>query len=252
MHYVNHGTKPEKLKEYHSQFTQKWVDHYLKGRGGKPVDAHWTKDEIREPLIECFEDNCGYCGTSMGKRPSKSGKMIPIGQVDHFLPKSKCPEFVYYWENYIWSCTDCNKAKGDFYEQEMILYPGCKKDMEALELRNNGKYYLKMEFAKNELLQKRYRATCEKTIMNFGIHPNERKAIKDELEYRLSGIITYGDMIRSDVFNKADSKIQSFIKDKYQKTRSNIKQILNSSHYKKMIQSIINKSCKKNQSYLLF
>ena len=34
-----------------------------------------------------------------------------MGEVDHFRPKSKYPELVYQWSNWIFSCHDCNLTK---------------------------------------------------------------------------------------------------------------------------------------------
>ena len=35
----------------------------------------------------------------------------PAGEVDHFRPKTKFPELVYQWSNWVYACRFCNKSK---------------------------------------------------------------------------------------------------------------------------------------------
>ncbi|MEN8218721.1 MAG: HNH endonuclease [Pseudomonadota bacterium] len=199
MHYVKRGTAPKELEQYQKKSTQKWVDYYKNSIGKKPTDSHWTKDEIRHPLVQYFEDNCGYCGIGIGTRRSKvDGKALPIGQVDHFRPKSKCPELVYEWDNLIWSCVNCNDVKGNYYAAESLLFDPCNaEDMQYLELRQDGKYYLKPAFAVDSLLRKRYQATCDNTLINAGERPRERAARKNELENTLNSLEKYYEILQN-------------------------------------------------------
>ncbi len=191
-------------------------------------------------MRECFEDNCGYCGVGMGRRLSESGKMLPVGKVDHFLPKSQCPLYVYYWENYIWCCTDCNETKREYYDPDcMLFYPCDKEDTRMLELRTDGKYCLKNEFDDDEDVIKRYQATCRKTLMNFGVHPKERSAKKNELEILLSGLMGSWNTLRSNDFEDLPPQIKLFIQKNFKELKSRLKHILESSSYKKMIHSIM-------------
>lgn len=239
MHYVTHGQEPEILKKYRDGYTRKWMDHYPNRQGKKPNDNYWTTDEIREPLIQCFEDNCGYCGVGMGRRHSKSGKMIPVGTVDHFLPKSECPQYVYCWENYIWCCMDCNRTKGEYYDPGCMLFDPCnEEDTQVLELRRDGKYYLREEFSDDELLQQRYRITCMKTLMNAGIRPKERSARKNELEILLSELRRTWELSQSGILENFPSEAKALILEGFQKSISLLKQILDGQSDRKMIRSI--------------
>ncbi len=240
MHFVSHGPAPEKLEEYKTNYTQKWVDHYQNKQGPKPSDSYWTKDEIRAPLVRRFEDNCGYCGVGIGERHSKSGRMLPVGEVDHYRPKSKYPSYVYVWENFIWSCTDCNKQKKDYYNSDlMLLYPGDIEDTRILELRRDGKYYLKQEFSDNELLEKRYRKTCRKTLLNSGVRPDERKLLKHIIDGLLKSLPKYWEKLHSDEFQRLPSEWRSIIKERLHDSISLLKEILERKSYRKMIRSMI-------------
>ena len=43
--------------------------------------------------------------------------------MDHFRPKSRFPESVYEWSNWIFACHDCNQAKGDKWPIEGYVDP---------------------------------------------------------------------------------------------------------------------------------
>ena len=98
MHYVDRGRRPLSLEDIRRRYTQRWVNHYCDGRGRLPNDSYWrTYISI---LRNAFHDICGYCETRCR------------GEVDHFRPKAVRPDLVYSWENWVFSCHDCNRAKG--------------------------------------------------------------------------------------------------------------------------------------------
>lgn len=43
--------------------------------------------------------------------------------VEHFRPKSKCPDRAMTWENFLWSCTICNRAKTDDFPTPEPINP---------------------------------------------------------------------------------------------------------------------------------
>jgi len=43
--------------------------------------------------------------------------------VDHFHPKSRFPELVYEWTNWVFSCHDCNHAKANSWPQTGYIDP---------------------------------------------------------------------------------------------------------------------------------
>jgi len=58
-------------------------------------------------LRERFHQKCGYCE----RRFEPPGELQ--SSVDHFRPRSRFPNLVYEWENWVSSCQRCNFTKGD-------------------------------------------------------------------------------------------------------------------------------------------
>ena len=106
MHAVNRGREPAQLERIRSRFTAGWVAHYDHGAGPKPADRHWRK--FQTTLSSKFSDNCGYC------------EECCRGDIDHFRPKSRFPERVYVWSNWILACHFCNNKKGEQWADECI------------------------------------------------------------------------------------------------------------------------------------
>ena len=118
MHFVDRTTTANppiaKLKQLNSQYQQDWAN-YNTARLNKtnPLPSRplskWLHNDIREPLSKLFLKTCGYCGihTDIGAD----------AEVDHFFPTSLDGEaqFVFDWNNYIWSCPSCNRLKGNAY-----------------------------------------------------------------------------------------------------------------------------------------
>lgn len=98
MHWVDRGSAPPGLKRVRTRYTPRWVDHYRHKRGPKPNDSHWRK--FHENLRVVFFSLCAFC------------EELCKGEVDHFRPKSRFPELVYEWSNWLFSCHDCNHMKG--------------------------------------------------------------------------------------------------------------------------------------------
>jgi len=99
MHWVDRGPAPKGIPRYRRRYTQRWVNWYRKGKDRKPTDAYWRK--FHDVLCAAFHGLCAYCEETCK------------GDVDHFRPKSKHPEVVYEWTNWLFVCHDCNNAKGE-------------------------------------------------------------------------------------------------------------------------------------------
>jgi uncharacterized protein (TIGR02646 family) len=112
MHAVDRGEEPPKLKAVRDKYTPRWVRYYREGEGKKPTDDHWRK--FQPDLSDVFSAICGYC-----ERSCK-------GQVDHFRPKSRDPELVYEWSNWILACPTCNQNKGEQWPSGGYVDPGAK------------------------------------------------------------------------------------------------------------------------------
>lgn len=109
MHYVQRSGEPVRLKSIRVRYTQAWIDYYKNGVGSYPTDRRWR--EFTNELGECFTQCCGYCET------------LCKGEVDHFRPKHKYPELVYEWDNWVFSCHDCNQSKLDHWPSCGLLDP---------------------------------------------------------------------------------------------------------------------------------
>ena len=99
MHWVDRGEEPSSLENVRRTHTPKWVAYYREGGGRKPSDVRWQY--FREELEKRFHGICGYC------------EEYVRGEVDHFRPKSKFPELVYEWSNWVFACRSCNASKKD-------------------------------------------------------------------------------------------------------------------------------------------
>ena len=74
--------------------TPPWVGYYRDGVGERPSDTRWR--DFHEELGARFHNICAYC------------EETARGEVDHFRPKSKFPELVYEWSNWVFACHACN------------------------------------------------------------------------------------------------------------------------------------------------
>ena len=99
MHFVERGPEPEGLAPIRSRRTPKWVKFYRDGKGTKPGDHHWRR--FHDAMGEAFSFLCGYCEETCK------------GAIDHFQPKSRFPQRVYEWSNWVFACHDCNHSKHD-------------------------------------------------------------------------------------------------------------------------------------------
>lgn len=98
MHTVTRGPEPGGLGTVRDKYTPRWVRYYRDGAGNKPSDSKWRR--FHRDLWNVFLGNCGYC-----EQECK-------GEVEHFRPKSRFPERVYEWKNWVLACHVCNNMKG--------------------------------------------------------------------------------------------------------------------------------------------
>ena len=110
MHWVDRGPEPGGLGHIRQVYTPRWIRYYRNGVGTKPTDSRWG--DFRGELKQRFSRICGYCEEPGGR-----------GEVDHFRPKSRFPESVYEWSNWILACHDCNQAKGDKWPEDGYVDP---------------------------------------------------------------------------------------------------------------------------------
>ena len=109
MHYVPKGKEPAGLASVRAKCTPRWVDYYKHHLGKEPKDSHWRR--FAEALGDEFHDLCGYC-----ERECK-------GEVEHFRPKKRYPHKVYRWDNWVFACPACNRAKGEKWPKTGYIFP---------------------------------------------------------------------------------------------------------------------------------
>ena len=106
MRWVDRGKPPRGLGQIKLEKTLQWIAFYRDGVGARPNDASWRL--FRSELSSRFSGICGYC------------EERDRGEVDHFKPKSKFPELVYEWTNWVFACHTCNSI----YKREKWPQPG--------------------------------------------------------------------------------------------------------------------------------
>ena len=106
MRWVDRGPAPSGVAHYTRTYTHLWVRYFQQGIGARPSQHnYWTI--FAADLRERFNEKCGYCE----RRFEPVGEFSP--SVDHFRPRSRFPQLVYQWENWVSSCQRCNFAKAD-------------------------------------------------------------------------------------------------------------------------------------------
>lgn len=115
MHWVDRGAEPHGLEAVRLQYTQEWVER----KRGRRLSSRWG--QFHEDLCKAFSGLCGYC--------EESGK----GEIDHFIPTSKCPSLVYEWSNWVFSCHDCNQKKSNKWPDGGYIDPCAVDESERPE-----------------------------------------------------------------------------------------------------------------------
>jgi uncharacterized protein (TIGR02646 family) len=68
----------------------------------------------KEALRKSTSGKCMYCESKI--------EHISSAHVEHIKPKAKFPEFKFVWENLGFSCENCNKKKGDKYDEDTPFF----------------------------------------------------------------------------------------------------------------------------------
>ncbi|MCH7813832.1 MAG: TIGR02646 family protein [Planctomycetes bacterium] len=116
MHAVKRSPEPPGLSKVRDKHTPRWVTYYNHGRGKKPSDSKWR--DFHKAVSEMFFGLCAYC--------EENDK----GEVDHFRPKSRFPDQVYRWDNWVLACHTCNNKKSDRWPPGGYIDP-CAKSRSA-------------------------------------------------------------------------------------------------------------------------
>ncbi len=109
--------KPTILKEKESEWAAEY-QRFINGDENVPKVAkfRYRHPDIKAALREEAFDKCIYC-------ESKISHVFP-GETDHILPISKRPDKAVEWENLAYVCTECNREKSNYYdENEPLINP---------------------------------------------------------------------------------------------------------------------------------
>ncbi len=97
--------EPLLLKEKKEYWKQK-----VREVGSEYYKTKYRERSIKKILLEETHDKCVYC-------ESKIGHNTP-GDVEHKVPVSVKEEGRFEWRNLTIACTECNRRKNDYYDQE--------------------------------------------------------------------------------------------------------------------------------------
>ena len=96
---------------------QEWTSEYLKGLRSDSLTNtqrfRYRHKDIKETLRAETHDKCAYC-------ESKISHIHP-GETDHILPISRRPDLCVTWSNLTYVCSECNRRKSDYYDEEEPL-----------------------------------------------------------------------------------------------------------------------------------
>jgi uncharacterized protein (TIGR02646 family) len=106
---VNRTLKPAILE----QNATSWTANYLNAKKEfkqnpspenkklvETTEKKYNHETVKTALIEMFNGKCAFCESHIIH--------INYGDIEHFRPKSKFPEFCFEWDNLLLSCSICN------------------------------------------------------------------------------------------------------------------------------------------------
>ena len=166
MHWVDRGPEPERLAEIQTRYTLRWVKYYRCDDGNKPSDSKWRVFSL--DLADAFSGLCAYCENRCR------------GEVDHFRPKSRYPNLVYSWDNWLFACHDCNHAKRERWPPRGYVDP-CARSRYARPERFFTFDVVTGEILPKEGLTPGRRRKAQTTIDDLRL--NEWHHLKNRLEW---------------------------------------------------------------------
>lgn len=89
---------------------EKWKAEHLEEPDNATKKYRYRHRDIKDTLVKETGWKCVYC-------ESKIGHTTP-GDIEHKVPTSKRPERRFVWENLTVACTECNRRKNDYYDED--------------------------------------------------------------------------------------------------------------------------------------
>ena len=160
MRWINRGPAPKRVAEYAREYTPGWVSYHQDGVGERPTDFFWTK--FRPKLGERSGGACWYCERRCNS-PMPNRELSAT--LDHFKPRSRFPDLVYDWSNWIFSCLRCNRDnKADKWRDNGYVDPA------AADVRERPERYFDYDMLTHEIIPKN------------GLSGDERQRALDTIE----------------------------------------------------------------------
>ena len=166
MHWIERGPEPMNLANLRRRYTGGWIRCYKQETGKVPTDNRWLG--YRDSIRSVFHDLCAYCEDKC------------VGEIEHFRPKSKFPELVYRWSNWLLACSACNLTKrnkwpvGGYVDPCATPWPGQAEKYFRFEL-DTGEI-----LPKEDLPPESFRKAL-RTINDLGL--NDRIHLEKRLEW---------------------------------------------------------------------
>lgn len=200
MRWVDRGPEPDEIAGYARQYTPGWVDYYLeRDDDGLPIrdlpsDSHWQR--FRFLLSRRANNNCWYCE----RQCQAVGGWAPT--VDHFRPRSRCPQLTYDWSNWIFSCRRCNvDYKGNKWPESGYIDP-C-----AVDIAERPERYFDYDTATGRIELKESHQKAENTRTDLGLNK------PDILNPRFTSIRQFIEEFTEELADLNTADRQAFIAD---------------------------------------
>ena len=100
---------PEILESNH----ETWLREYLEDQSNPTRKYRYRHDDIKSRLKEETFSKCIYCESYIGHNTP--------GDIEHKIPTSGEPTLHYTWSNLTIACTECNRRKNAYYDQEAMF-----------------------------------------------------------------------------------------------------------------------------------
>ena len=179
MRWVDRGAEPAGLAAIRAEHTQFWVDLYSDGAADHPDIGYksslWARFRDDE-LGQRFNRKCGYCECACDA--ARGSPKSPT--LDHFKPKSKFPALTYVWGNWIFSCAECNRIKGDEWADGGFVDP-CAADV----LERPDEYFdfdcEYMELTPKSGLDDERKRRARQTINDLDLNGLDKSRAQDQL-----------------------------------------------------------------------
>lgn len=108
------------------------ADQWAVDYGDDPTNGtkkyRYRHREIKNSLLSETYHKCVYC-------ESKIGHVTP-GDVEHMQPSSIKPELHFEWTNLTIACTECNRRKSNYYDEEQPFLDPYNDDVESMVIHH--------------------------------------------------------------------------------------------------------------------